>query len=708
MKKNRLIYVSNLGFDMANIKFIVLFLLLFSPFVESLRSDDGYRLWLKYDQIQETQYLNSCREKINKVLVAGDSETTLVAKHELRSGLSGLLGIDVVEIKNSNSIEPGVLYVGTYNSLHVIQDNSIKGELSPLRRDGFLIKEIKHEKGNSYAIVANDDMGVLYGVFHFLRLLQTGTSLKGIHVASSPKVDLRMLNHWDIVKRGTVGRGYAGNSIWKWNDLPDKIDSRYIDYARANASIGINAVVLNNVNADPKILDTEYLEKIAVLANLFRPYGIRIFLSANFAAPSKLGDLSTADPLDPDVRLWWKEKVNEIYGYMPDFGGFIVKADCEGEPGPYIYNRTHADGANMMAEALAPHGGILIWRAFVYSVKDESDRAKMAYDSFISLDGEFNSNVFLQVKNGPLDFQPREPFTPLFGAMPKTNIMMEFQITQEYLGHSKALVYLAPLYKETLDSDTYASGKGSTVSRVLEGSVHGQKMTGMAAVPNIGDDRNWTGYTLAQSNWYAYGRLAWNYDISSEEIAEEWIRMTLSNDSEVVEAISGILLNSREIFVNYQTPLGLNVLTDWYHYEPDPAFRRYYHQADSLGLGYDRTINGSDAVSQYFPFVRDRFNNIHACPEKYMTWFHHVPWDFTMKSGRIFWDELCYKYNSGVKGVEDMLASWNSLEGKIDPEIFKSTQKLLVEQGDEAVNWRNVCLRYFSGYSNLPIIHTLQ
>ncbi len=675
-----------------------LFTALYMLFPVVSQADNGYRLWLKYDKIKDPVYLNQAREAIRSVNVCGHSATIKVAREELKKGLEGLLGMPLVS-GNPQTPSSGTLLVGTPASCAWIKKKLSSKQRLQLGKEGYIIREVSGPSGPFTLIAANEDLGVLYGVFHFLRLLQTQAPLSDLDITGFPKVKWRMLNHWDNLD-GTIERGYAGGSLWKWDELPGRIDPRYKDYARANASIGINAVVLNNVNADPLILSDAYLEKVAALAAVFRPYGIRVFLSANFAAPKRLGKLPTADPLDRSVIAWWKRKADELYRLIPDFGGFLVKANSEGQPGPQDYQRTHVQGANMLADALAPHGGVLIWRAFVYAIKKGEDRAKMAYEEFKGFDGAFKANVFLQIKNGPLDFQPREPFSPLFGAMPHTNAMPEFQITQEYLGHDKALVYLAPLFKETLTSDTYVNGKGSTVARVMDGSLQGQQLTGIAGVANIGSDSNWTGYLFGQANWYAFGRLAWDYELTSEEIAREWITMTLTDKASAVRTISRIMLSSREAFVNYQTPLGLNILCNYDHYHPDPASRRYYHRADRLGLGFDRTESGSNAVGQYFPAIRDSFNNIHSCPEKYLCWFHHVPWDFPMRSGRTFWEELSYKYNQGVNAVRRMRSLWGTLSEEIDPEIHRATAELLHGQLEEARRWRKVCLEYFSHFAD--------
>ncbi|MDH7605858.1 MAG: alpha-glucuronidase, partial [Melioribacter sp.] len=523
--------------------------------------------------------------------------------------------------------------------------------------------------------------------------------------------------HWDNLNR-TVERGYAGFSIWDWHKLPDYIDTRYKDYARANASIGINGTVLTNVNANAWVLTHDYLLKVAALANVFRTYGIKVYLTARFSAPIEIGNLKTADPLNEDVRQWWKEKVKEIYSLIPDFGGFLVKANSEGQPGPQNYGRSHADGANMLAEALEPYGGVVMWRAFVYDNNIPEDRAKQAYNEFKPLDGKFKKNVLIQVKNGPIDFQPREPFHPLFGAMPNTPLMMEFQITQEYLGQGTHLVYLATLFKECLESDTYCKGKGSTVAKVIDGSLDNHSISGIAGVSNIGTDRNWTGHLFGQANWYAFGRLAWNHELTSEEVAEEWIRQTFSNDNEVVSKIKTIMLKSREDCVNYMTPLGLHHIMGWnHHYGPAPWIKDkhrddwtsvYYHRADSNGIGFDRTEKGSNAVSQYYPEVAEIFSSLEKCPDEYLLWFHHLPWNYKMKSGNTLWEELCYHYYKGVEGVKETINIWKSLESKIDKDEFEHVKMLLNIQLKEAIWWRNACVLYFQTFSKMPIPNELE
>jgi alpha-glucuronidase len=467
------------------------------------------------------------------------------------------------------------------------------------------------------------------------------------------------------------------------------------------------------VNADAQFLTAAMLEKTAALAGVFRPYGVRVYLTARFSAPLEIGGLKTADPLDPDVQAWWKNKADEIYRAIPDFGGFLVKANSEGQPGPQQYGRTHVDGANMLADALAPHGGIVMWRAFVYDQNVPDDRAKQAYNEFKPLDGKFRANVVVQVKNGPIDFMPREPFHPLFGAMPKTPLGLELQITQEYLGEATQLAFLAPLFEEVLDTDTFSNGAGSTVARVIDGSLDHHELSVIAGVSNIGNDRNWCGHPLAQANWYAFGRLAWDHDLSSAQIADEWTRMTFSSDERVRAPIVAMLLASREAVVNYSMPLGLHhLMATGGHYGPGPWVGdleradwnpTYYHRADQNGIGFDRTKTGSNAVSLYAPPVAERFANLATCPDNLLLWFHHVPWDYRMRSGRTLWDELCLHYQAGVDAVRGWQRTWASLNGAIDDERFTHVASLLRIQEREARHWRDACLLYFQTFSKMPL-----
>ena len=683
-----------------------LFYISFFVISVSVKAKDSYNLWLQYNKVQDIKLLSEYTSNINGIVAFGDSETIQVALKELHLGLSGLLENQISTQQNVDG--ENLLILGSRSSINKAILKNLKNEFDQINDEGFIIKTIKIKGKNHILITGRTDVGVLYGVFNFLRLLQTNKSIKDIAILESPKLNIRMLNHWDNLDR-TVERGYAGFSLWDWHKLPDYIDQRYIDYARANASIGINGTALTNVNADAFILNPQYLAKVEALADAFRPYGLKVYLTARFSAPIEIGGLKTADPLNAEVIKWWKNKTKEIYERIPDFGGFLVKANSEGQPGPQDYGRNHVDGANMLADAVAPFGGIIMWRAFVYSEHDPTDRAKQAYSEFVQYDGEFKDNVLIQVKNGAIDFQPREPFHPMFGAMPKTPLMMEFQLTQEYLGFSTHTVFLPKLYEEVLDSDTFRNGKGSTVAKVIDGSLHSNKISGIAGVSNIGTDRNWTGNTLLQANWYGFGRLAWDPYLNSGTIAEEWLRCTFSNDQNFVKPIKEMLLNSRETVVNYMTPLGLHHIMDTgHHYGPGPWVGNlsrpewnpvYYHKADTKGIGFNRTKLGSNATAQYAPKVAKIFDNVETCPEDYLLWFHHLPWDYQLKNGQTLWNGIALKYQQGVDEVETMVSTWNSMKTFVDEQRFKEIQMLLNIQKNEAKWWRDACLLYFQQFS---------
>lgn len=560
------------------------------------------------------------------------------------------------------------------------------------------------------SIIASSSIGILYGAYDLLRLQETG-NLSHLSKTEKPAVNLRILNHWDNLD-GSIERGYAGKSIWKWDEIIlDKagefkniskdLRNRLITYARSNASIGINGAVLNNVNASPQMMTSEYLHKVKVIADIFRPYGIRVYLSINFASPMALGYTKTADPLDMKVQLWWKKKAKEIYASIPDFGGFLVKANSEGQPGPGDYHRSHADGANMLADALKPFGGIVMWRSFVYGANHKGeDRVKQAVSEFKYQDGKFRDNVILQSKNGPLDFQPREPYAPIFDNIHQTPQIAELQITQEYLGQSKHLVYLAPMWKEFFRF------------------VSPDKLKGIAGVSNIGDNANWCGHPFSQANWYAFGRLAWNPSISSEEIAHEWLIQTYEcKDERFTKPVELMMLTSREACVNYMMPLGLHHIFKFdHHYGPEPdGFKAeyplewcpvYYHQADSNGIGFNRSSDGTDAVGQYPEPYRSLYDNLATCPEEYLLWFHHVPWNYRMKSGSTLWEELCMRYNMGVSMVETYRDYWHtSTKEYMKNHIteWEMTDSLLNVQLASAKEWRDVCLKYFQTFSKMNI-----
>jgi alpha-glucuronidase len=521
-------------------------------------------------------------------------------------------------------------------------------------------------------------------------------------LSDRPALPLRLLDHWDNLD-GFIERGYAGRSLWNWRSLPQQIGQRYVDYARADASVGINGAVLNNVNANAQILTPVYLRKVRALADTFRPWGVRVYLSAKFTAPIEIGGLKTADPLDPAVRAWWRAKADEIYRSIPDFGGFLVKANSEGQPGPQDYHRTHADGANMLAEALRPHGGIVIWRAFVYSSSDQ-DRAKQAYDEFRPLDGKFARNVIVQVKNGPVDFQPREPFSPLFGAMPHTRLAMEVQITKEYLGFNTHVAYLGTMWEEALKSRT---------ARPNPNSIVADSLSAMAGVANTGTDRNWSGSQFDQANWYAFGRLAWNPRGSARSIADEWTRMTWGNDLHLVATVVGMMMGSRQAVVNYMTPLGLaHQMGTGHHYGPAPWVTdqkrpewnpTYYNRADSKGIGFDRTASGTNAIAQYAPAVAARFAKLNTVGDDYLLWFHHVPWEIRLDTGRTVWDELLTRYDLGVAEVAGMNRDWQSLRPFVDPRRFAEVSQSLATQQREAKWWRDASIAYFQSISRRPL-----
>ncbi|MCD9032944.1 alpha-glucuronidase [Luteimonas sp. Y-2-2-4F] len=674
--------------------------------IAPVAAEDGYDLWLRYAQAGAERPAASPR--IAQLVAADATPTQVSTRDELLRGLHGLQG-QAPEIAVQVDRE-GALLVGTPRSSPAIA--RLRLDLGELGEEGYLIRSLRIDGHPVTVVAANTDVGALYGAFAFLRLLQTGQSIADLDLRDAPKLRHRVLNHWDNLDR-YVERGYAGQSIWDWHRLPGWLDPRYTDYARANASVGINGTVLNNVNASADVLTPMVLEKVAALADVFRPWGIRVYLSARFSAPIEIGGLDTADPLDPAVQRWWRAKADEIYALIPDFGGFLVKANSEGQPGPQDYGRSHADGANLLADALAPHGGIVMWRAFVYSHEEPDDRHKQAYTEFVPHDGAFRDNVIVQVKNGAIDFQPREPFHPLFGAMPKTPLMMEFQITKEYLGFSTHLAYLGPLYEEALRADTQVQGEGSTVARVLDGSLHGQRLTGIAGVANIGSDRNWSGSHFDQANWYAYGRLAWDPELSARDIAGEWARMTFSSDPAVVEPIVGMMMASREAVVDYTGALGLHHLMGrGHHYGPGPWVDGgpradwtsvYYHRATRDGIGFDRSRRGSDAVSQYAPPVAEVFDDPDRVPEELLLWFHHVPWDRRMASGRTLWDELVHRYDRGVATVRDMRTTWAGLDGRIDAERHAQVAAFLAIQEQEAQWWRDASIAYFQSISGRPL-----
>jgi alpha-glucuronidase len=635
--------------------------------------------------------------------------TLAAARDELAAGLRGLLGADVPIV--AKATRDGALLVGTPRNPDILALVSER-DLRAAGEEGYILRRVAVGGQHRVLLAANREIGLLYGAFALLRHLQTQQPIEQLDVVSAPRIQRRLLNHWDNLNR-TVERGYAGQSLWEWFVLPEVVSPRYRDYARACASVGLNGAVLNNVNADALILTAPWLQKVAALARELRPYGVRVYLSARFSAPIEIGGLKTADPLDRDVIRWWREKAAEIYRVIPDFGGFLVKANSEGQPGPQAYGRTHADGANLLADAVALNGGLVIWRAFVYDDQNREDRAKQAFSEFAPLDGRFRDNVLVQVKNGPIDFMPREPFHPLFGAMPRTPLALELQITQEYLGQGTQLAFLAPMWKEVLDADTFRPAAGATVARIVDGTAELQRVSAIAGVANIGTDLNWTGHPLAQANWYAFGRLAWDHTLTSAQIAEEWTRQTFSNDPRLVAPLTAMLLASREAVVDYSMPLGLHhLMATGHHYGPGPwvsDLKRadwnpvYYHRADERGLGFDRTATGSDALAQYAPAAAARWAGLATCPDEFLLWFHHVPWDYRMRSGRPLWDELCLRYQRGVDTVRAWQKTWDGLQPLLDAERFAHVRGLLARQERDAREWRDACTQYFASFSKRPL-----
>ena len=661
---------------------ILLFTVLTSLHVSA--QSDGSQLWLG------KQYANSCQV----ISQLPDDATAKIAKQELENNWRG----KNVELKIDKSLNLGEGY-------NIYARPAQQGD------------NIQYEA----TITASNPIGLLYGAYELIRLqntdaYNTGSGnqqnfSKAIDETEKPQVGLRILNHWDNLD-GSIERGYAGKSIFKWEEIKlgkngkggsisKSLHDRLITYARANASLGINGSVLNNVNASPKMMTAEYINKVKVIANILRPYGIRVYLSINFASPMALGYTKTADPLDKKVQQWWKKKAKEIYATIPDFGGFLVKANSEGQPGPGDYHRTHADGANMLADAVKPYGGIIMWRSFVYGANHKGeDRVKQAVSEFKGMDGKFRDNVILQSKNGPLDFQPREPYAPIFDNIRQTPQIAELQITQEYLGQSKHLTYLAPMWKEFFDF------------------VNPNKLVGISGVANIGDDANWCGHPFSQANWYAFGRLAWNPSLSAEEIAHEWLVQTYENqDEKFTKPVEMMMMTSREACVNYMMPLGLHHIFKFdHHYGPEPdGFIAsyplewcpvYYHKADAKGIGFDRSSKGTDAVGQYPEPYRSLYDNIETCPEEYLLWFHHVAWDYKMKSGSTLWQELCMKYNMGVAMVEVYRDFWHTSAKqymKGHEQEWQHTDSLLNVQLENAKEWRNTCLKYFQTFSKMEI-----
>ncbi len=669
-------------------------------------AEDGYELWLRHRPLPAPQ-AQALAARATSLVTTESDPRILNAADVLAAGVARLTG--TAPYGHAKIVPAGAILIGTPASPRIA---ALKLPLHRAGEEGFVIRSAIVAGKSVTVIAANHDVGVLYGAFHYLRLAGAGDLPPRIDVVERPRVKLRVLNHWDNLDRH-VERGYAGQSIWDWWRLPDVRNPRYVDYARANASIGVNGTVLNNVNAKADSLTAPYIAKAAAVADVLRPWGIRVYLSARFSAPVELGGLKTADPLDPAVRAWWRAKADEIYRAIPDFGGFLVKANSEGQPGPRDYQRSHADGANALAAAVAPHGGVVMWRAFVYAETDPEDRAKQAYTEFKPLDGKFADNVLVQVKNGAIDFQPREPFHPLFGAMPQTPLMLEFQITKEYLGFSTHLAYLGSLFAETLAADTFAKDKGSTVAKVIDGSLSGHQLSGIAGVANIGSDRNWSGSIFDQANWYAFGRLAWNPAADPRGIAAEWAQQTFTRDRAFVDPVVATMMRSRQAVVDYMTPLGLaHLMATGHHYGPGPWVSdlarpewnpTYFHRADANGIGFDRTRTGSNAAAQYAAPVARRFADSALVGDDLLLWFHHVPWDRRMADGATLWETLVRRYDRGVAEVVAARRQWDVLRPHVDDERWRLSAANLQVQEREARWWRDASIAYFQSVNGRPL-----
>lgn len=681
--------------------------------VEEPTLEAAYHCWLQYNKLDELllrQYKTYCET----LIILDQSPIIQSAKEELILGISSM--IDHPPSLHAVPLEKPSIVLATYENNQLKDYGISTSNLENLKDDGYLIQTVTYKDQKTIAIIGKQDKGVLYGAFHFLRLMQMHENLNELAIIESPTNQIRMINHWDNMD-GSIERGYSGDSIF-YKDYEFTHDTKRIkDYARYLASVGINSLSINNVNVhkvETNLITKEMLPNVAEIADIMRGYGITTYLSINYASTMEIGNLPTADPLDKDVQQWWIDKTKEIYQYIPDFGGFIVKADSEHRPGPFTYNRTHADGANMLARALEPFGGLVFWRCFVYNCLQDwrdrkTDRARAAYDHFKPLDGEFMDNVILQIKNGPMDFQVREPVSPLFGALQNTNHVLEFQVAQEYTGQQKDLCFLVPQWKEVLDFDTYAKGEGTTIKTIVDGSQFDLAYSGITAVSNIGNDLNWTGNTLAQANFYGYGRLVWNPDLSSEEIANEWVRITFGHDKDVVGSITNMLLHSWEIYENYTAPLGVGwMINPGHHYGPNIEGYEYslwgtYHFSDCFGTGVNRSIkDGTGYTSQYFPENTNLYDSIDTCPDELLLFFHHVPYRHQLKSGKTVIQHIYDTHFLGVEQVEDMIQKWKQLEQKIDSYRYQNVLERFHMQLDNAIEWRDRINTYFYRHSGIP------
>jgi alpha-glucuronidase len=672
-----------------------------------------YECWLNYENLPENfarEYKSFC----NGIVVKSKDPVISAAIDELKLTLTRFTGQS--PLVGESYPESDCIFVGTW---HDAGGEDLKGSPDRLPEDGFVIQKLERHGRNVLAVIGKNERGALYGVFHLLRAMCSGIPLARVQGIDGPRNSLRVINHWDNMN-GDIERGYAGKSIFFRDNRIVSDLSRVRDYARLLASVGINGVAINNVNVhrvETRLITDEFLPDVARIADVFRRYGIRLYLCINFAAPVEIGGLPTADPLNESVRKWWKDVADKIYSYIPDFGGFVVKADSEFRPGPFTYGRDHAEGANMLGEALKPHGGVVFWRAFVYNCqvdwRDRSvDRAKAAYENFKPLDGKFLDNVIVQIKNGPMDFQIREPVSPLFGAMEKTNVAMEFQITQEYTGQQKDLCYLVTMWKEALDFDTYAKGQGSTVSEVVSGRLFERKYGGIVGVSNVGDSKSWTGHPLAQANLYGFGRLAWNPDLSAREIAEEWVRLIFGHDEQVVDTIISMLMSSRDIYEKYTVPLGIGwMVNPGHHYGPNVDGYEYshwgtYHYADWKGIGVDRTVaTGTGYTAQYKEPIASMYENIETCPDELLLFFHHVPYTHKLKSGKTVIQHIYDTHFEGAEEANGLKEKWLTLKGKVEDEIFHMVLERLEMQIRNATEWRDVVNTYFYRKTGIDDVH---
>lgn len=676
---------------------------------------DTNKAWLRYAPLHPNkaqEYASWCGSFVS---FSGDHGHLATACEELVNGIESMFGQKPQKVRNTRG---RFLVIGTLDCAE-LQEVIDASSVATLGEEGYVLKTVIESERSYIAIAGLTGKGVLYGVFQFLRLLQTGQSISELHIVENPACKLRMINHWDNID-GSIERGYAGKSILFSGGTFVADMKRIRDYARLMAAVGLNAISINNVNVhdlETRLITPELLPSVANVADVFREYGIKLFLSINFASPIQLSELKTADPIDPQVKRWWTERAADVYRHIPDFGGFLVKADSEFRPGPFTYGRDHADGANMLAEALQPYGGVVIWRCFVYNClqdwRDRStDRARAAYDHFRPLDGQFHDNVILQIKNGPMDFQVREPVSPLFGGLQQTNQLLELQITQEYTGQQKHLCYLVPQWKEVINFDTHAKGEGSTIAKAVTGELFGRPFGGFAGVANIGDDPSWTGHLLAQANYYGYGRLAWRPELTSEQITDEWVRLTFGDDPLIVETITHMLLDSWEIYEKYTSPLGVGwMVNPDHHYGPNIDGYEYskwgtYHFADCHGIGVDRTVRtGTGYTDQYHDVPAARYDSVENCPDELLLFFHHVPYKHVLQSGKTVIQHIYDTHFEGAEQAKGIVDEWRRLEGKVDESRFTSVLSRLEVQAKHAVEWRDVINTYFYRKSGIPDTH---